>query len=148
MGRNATLFVAISQLSGFGSTAMALVAGIWILDLTGSSSVAGLTGLSVYAPLLAGPWLGALVDRLPRRPMLIWVNVGVAAVLLTLVAVRSTALMFGPNALAIPLGAAAVHFGSIAPQVFAAALCLVAAAWAIGAADSGLVRARQRIRVR
>jgi len=89
MRRNAVLFVAISLLSGFGSTAMALVAGIWILDLTGSSSVAGLTGLSVYAPVLLAPWLGALVDRLPRRPMLIWVNVLVAAGLLTLLAVRS-----------------------------------------------------------
>ena len=89
MRRNATLFVAISLLSGFGSTAMALVVGIWILDLTGSSSVAGLTGLSVYAPLLVGPWLGAVVDRLPRRPMLIGVNVVLAAVLLTLLAVRS-----------------------------------------------------------
>jgi Na+/melibiose symporter-like transporter len=89
MRRNAMLFVAISLLSGFGSTAMALVAGIWILDLTGSSSVAGLTGLSVYAPVLAAPWLGALVDRLPRRPMLIWVNVVLAAALLPLFAVRS-----------------------------------------------------------
>jgi predicted MFS family arabinose efflux permease len=41
--------------------------------------VAGLTGLSVYAPVLAAPWLGALVDRLPRRPMLIWVNVVLVA---------------------------------------------------------------------
>jgi MFS-type transporter involved in bile tolerance (Atg22 family) len=89
MRRNAVLFVAISLLSGFGSTAMALVAGIWILDLTGSSSVAGLTGLSVYAPVLLAPWLGALVDRLPRRPMLIGVNVVLAAGLLTLFAVHS-----------------------------------------------------------
>jgi Na+/melibiose symporter-like transporter len=89
MRRNAMLFVAISLLSGFGSTAMALVAGIWILDLTGSSGAAGLTGLSVYAPVLAAPWLGALVDRLPRRPLLIWVNVVLAAVLLPLFAVHS-----------------------------------------------------------
>jgi hypothetical protein len=66
MRRNAILFVAISLLSGFGSTAMSLVAGIWILDLTGSVSLAGLAGLCVYAPTLAAPWLGALVDRLPR----------------------------------------------------------------------------------
>jgi hypothetical protein len=43
--RNAVLFVAISLVSGFGSTAMSLVAGIWILDLTGSVSLAGLAGL-------------------------------------------------------------------------------------------------------
>jgi len=45
--RNAFLFVAISVVAGFGSTAMSLVAGVWILDLTGSSSLAGLAGGSV-----------------------------------------------------------------------------------------------------
>jgi Na+/melibiose symporter-like transporter len=87
--RNAVLFVAISVLSGFGSTAMSLVAGIWILDLSGSSSLAGLAGLCVYAPTLVAPWLGALVDRLPRRPLLIGINLLLSAVLLTLFAVRS-----------------------------------------------------------
>ncbi|PWU56083.1 MFS transporter [Micromonospora sp. S4605] len=88
MRRNAGLFVAISLLSGFGSTAMALVAGIWILDLTGSTSLAALAGLCVYAPVLAGPWLGALLDRAPRRPLVIGVNLALAAVLLSLLAVR------------------------------------------------------------
>jgi MFS family permease len=87
--RNAVLFVAISLVSGFGSTAMSLVAGIWILDLTGSVSLAGLAGLCVYAPSLAAPWLGGLVDRLPRRPVVIVVDLALAAVLLTLLAVRS-----------------------------------------------------------
>jgi MFS family permease len=87
--RNAVLFVAISVVAGFGSTAMSLAAGVWILDLTGSSSLAGLAGLCVFAPTLAGPWLGTLVDRLPRRPLLITVDLVLAAVLLTLFAVRS-----------------------------------------------------------
>lgn len=89
MRRNALLFVVISLLSGFGSSAMALVAGIWILDLTGSPSRAGLAGLCVYAPTLAGPWLGGLLDRLPRRPLLISTNLVLAAALLSLFAVRS-----------------------------------------------------------
>ena len=89
MRRNAPLFVAISLLSGFGSSAMALVTGIWILDLTGSPSRAGLAGLCVYAPTLAGPWLGGLLDRVPRRPLLIGTNLLLAAALLTLLAVRS-----------------------------------------------------------
>ena len=89
MRRNAFLFVAISVVAGFGSTAMSLVAGVWILDLTGSSSLAGLAGFCVFAPTLAGPWLGALVDRLPRRPLLITVDLVLAAVLLSLLAVRS-----------------------------------------------------------
>jgi hypothetical protein len=91
MRRNAALFVAISLLSGFGSTAMSLVAGIWILDLTGSSSLAGLAALCVYAPTLIAPWLGAAVDRLPRRPLVIGVDLLLSAVLLTLLTVHSRA---------------------------------------------------------
>src|SRR5690242_13749098 len=91
MRRNAALFVAISLLSGFGSTAMSLVAGIWILDLTGSSSLAGLAGLCVYAPTLIAPWLGTLVDRLPRRSLVIAVDLLLSAVLLTLLTVHSRA---------------------------------------------------------
>ncbi|MGC5020262.1 MFS transporter [Micromonospora sp. DT47] len=88
MRRNAGLFVAISLVSGFGSSAMSLVAGIWILDLTGSSSLAALAGLCVYTPVLAGPWLGGLLDRAPRRPLVIAVNLTLAVVLLSLLAVR------------------------------------------------------------
>jgi MFS family permease len=87
--RNAALFVAISLVTGFGSAAMSLVAGVWILDLTGSSSLAGLAGFCVYAPTLGGPWLGALVDRVPRRALVITVDLVLAAVLLSLLAVRS-----------------------------------------------------------
>ena len=89
MRRNATLFVLISLLSGFGGTAMALAAGIWILDLTGSAGLAGLASLGTYAPSLAAPWLGALVDRFPRRPLLITVNVAAGLALLALLTVRT-----------------------------------------------------------
>jgi MFS family permease len=88
MRRNAALLVAVSLLSGFGGSAMSLVTGVWLLDLTGSSSLAALAGLCVYAPTLAGPWLGGLLDRAPRRPMLVGVNLALAGVLLTLFAVR------------------------------------------------------------
>ena len=88
MRRNAGLFVAISLLSGLASSAMSLASGIWILDLTGSSSLAALAQLCVYAPVLAGPWLGGLLDRAPRRPLIITVNLALAAVLLSLLAVH------------------------------------------------------------
>ena len=84
---NVVLFVAVSLLAGLGGSIMALVAGIWILDLTGSVSLAGLAGLCVYAPTLAGPWLGAVVDRLPRRALVITVDLLLAAALLTLLTV-------------------------------------------------------------
>jgi MFS family permease len=88
MRRNATLFVLISLLSGFGGGAMTLAAGVWILELTGSVPLAALTGIFLYAPTLAAPWLGTLVDRLPRRPLVIGVDLALAALLLTLLAVR------------------------------------------------------------
>ncbi|MFI5933340.1 MFS transporter [Actinoplanes sp. NPDC051494] len=89
LARNAALFVAISLLAGFGSTAMSLVAGIWTLDLTGSPSRAALAGLFGYAPTLAGPWLGGLVDRLPRRPLLVGTNLLLAASVLLLLGVTA-----------------------------------------------------------
>ncbi|WFE48325.1 MFS transporter [Verrucosispora sp. WMMD1129] len=88
MRRNAILFVAVSLLSGLGGSAMALVTGIWILDLTGSPGLAALAGLCGYAPTLGGPWLGVLVDRLPRRPLVIAANLTLAATLPSLLAVR------------------------------------------------------------
>ncbi|MEU6077709.1 MFS transporter [Micromonospora sp. NPDC047074] len=88
MRRNAVLFTAISLLSGFGSSAMSLVAGIWILDLTGSTSLAALTGLCVYAPVLGGFWLGGPLDRASRRSLVMAVNLALSAVLLSLLAVR------------------------------------------------------------
>ncbi|MEU4236638.1 MFS transporter [Actinoplanes sp. NPDC026619] len=89
MRRNAVLFVLISLVSGFGSTAMSLSAGIWVFDLTGSPGIAALTGLGIYAPTLAAPWLGALVDRLPRRPLMIWTDLLLAAIILTLLTVSA-----------------------------------------------------------
>ena len=89
MRRNAVLFVLISLLSGFGGTAMTLVAGLWVLDLTGSVGLAALTGLCIYAPTFAAPWLGALVDRLPRRPLMIVTDLLLGLIMLTLPAVRS-----------------------------------------------------------
>src|SRR5256885_289767 len=47
--RNAVLFVAISLVAGFGGSAMALVAGVWTLDLTRSARLARLAGAGLYA---------------------------------------------------------------------------------------------------
>src|SRR5262245_52912927 len=68
---------------------MALVSGVWILDLTGSSGLAALAGLCVYAPTLAGPWLGGLLDVVPRKPFVIAINLALSAALLSLFAVRT-----------------------------------------------------------
>jgi MFS family permease len=66
---------------------MTLAAGVWILDLTGNPGLAALAALGIYAPSLAAPWLGALVDRFPRRVLLITVEIALGVALLSLLTV-------------------------------------------------------------
>ncbi|HWG97873.1 MAG TPA: MFS transporter, partial [Pilimelia sp.] len=89
MRRNAVLLVTVSSVAGVGGGAMAVVAGAWLLDLTGSARLAALGGLCTYAPVLAGPWLGVLLDRVSPRPMVVAVNLVLAGALLSLLAVRA-----------------------------------------------------------
>ncbi|MFD3728684.1 MFS transporter [Streptomyces sp. NPDC058671] len=67
--------------SGFGTTAMWLVSGIWVKSLTGSDSLAALTAFALWAPVLLGPLLGTLADRVRRRPLLVVLDGAMAALL-------------------------------------------------------------------
>lgn len=87
--RTAGLFLAAVVVSGFGSSAMSLAAGIWVKSLTGSDSLAALALFAVWLPVLFGPALGAVADRLPRKPLLVGANVVMALLLTTLTAVDS-----------------------------------------------------------
>lgn len=87
--RTAGLFLAAVVVSGFGSSAMSLAAGIWVKSLTGSDSLAALALFTVWMPVLFGPVLGAVADRLPRKPLLVWSNVVMALLLTTLTTVDS-----------------------------------------------------------
>ncbi|WP_411111189.1 MFS transporter [Streptomyces sp. c-19] len=75
--------------SGFGTTAMWLVSGIWVKSLTGSDSLAALTAFALWAPVLLGPLLGTLADRVRRRPLLVVLNAGMAGLLPLLLWVES-----------------------------------------------------------
>jgi hypothetical protein len=75
--------------SGFGDSAMLLVAGVWVKTLTGSSSLAAAATFCVWAPSLAGPVLGTVADRVRRRPLLILANAALAVLFPVLLAVRS-----------------------------------------------------------
>ncbi|MFI8964772.1 MFS transporter [Streptomyces sp. NPDC053493] len=76
-----SLYLTAVLVSGFGTTAMWLVSGIWVKSLTGSDSLAALTAFALWAPALLGPVLGALVDRVRRRPLLVAANLALAALL-------------------------------------------------------------------
>ncbi|MBV9795664.1 MAG: MFS transporter [Actinobacteria bacterium] len=89
--RNARLYLTGLAASLLGDSAMSLVAGIWVKSLTGSSAAAGLVSACMYLPSLFGPAAGLLADRVPRRRLLLVLNVGSAVFVLTLLAVRSAA---------------------------------------------------------
>ncbi|MFI6899300.1 MFS transporter [Streptomyces sp. NPDC050256] len=85
--RTAGLLLTSVVVSGFGSSAMSLAAGIWVKSLTGSDSLAALALFAVWLPVLFGPVLGAVADRLPRKPLLVGSNVVMALLLTALTAV-------------------------------------------------------------
>ncbi|MGV9238227.1 MFS transporter [Streptomyces nigra] len=87
--RDARLCLAAVLVSGFGTSALWLVAGVWVKDLTGSDGLAALCLLALWAPTAAGPVLGALADTVRRGPLLISLHLLPAALLPVLTAVGS-----------------------------------------------------------
>ncbi|MYQ47520.1 MFS transporter, partial [Streptomyces sp. SID4985] len=92
--RAAGLCLATTVVSGFGSSALWLASGVWVKDITGSDGLAALCVFALWAPTLAGPALGALADRLRRRPLMITTNLFLAALLLPLTTVDSPARLW------------------------------------------------------
>ena len=74
--------------SMLGDSIMLLVLSMWVKTLTGSNAMAGLTFFFMVIPAMFGPLLGVLVDRVRRKPLLIWGNIASAVGVLPLVLVR------------------------------------------------------------
>ncbi|MFJ8712918.1 MFS transporter [Streptomyces violaceus] len=106
--RNAGLCLSSVVVSGFGTSALWLVSGVWVKDLTGSDGLAALCMLAMWLPTLAGPLLGTLADRGRRKPLLIGVNVFLGACLLTLVSVDAPGDLWLLYAVLFVYGAAGV----------------------------------------
>ncbi|MFB8774077.1 MFS transporter [Streptomyces broussonetiae] len=94
--------------SGFGTSALWLASGVWVKDLTGSNALAALTLLAMWTPVLFGPLLGTLADRVRRKPLLIATNLLLAAVLPTLLTVDSAGDVWLVCAVLFVYGAAGV----------------------------------------
>ena len=106
--RNSGLYLAGVVVSGFGTSALWLVSGVWVKDLTGSDGLAALCMLAMWAPTLAGPLLGTIADRTRRKPLLLGVNLLLAALLPTLFAVDSADRVWLVFAVLFVYGAAGV----------------------------------------
>jgi MFS family permease len=74
--------------SMLGDSVMLLVLSMWVKTLTHSNALAGLTFFFMVLPALGAPLLGVWVDRLPRKPILVWGNLASAAAVLPLVLVH------------------------------------------------------------
>jgi MFS family permease len=85
--RNLRVLLAGQTMNMFGNTAMIIVLGIWVKDLTGSSGAAGLIFLLLAISSFLAPATGLLVDRFPRRWVLLINDVltGIAVAALVLV---------------------------------------------------------------
>ncbi len=69
--RNLRVLFAGQTMNMIGNTAMTIVLGIWVKDLTGSSGDAGLIFLLLAAAAFLAPVTGLIVDRFPRRSLLV-----------------------------------------------------------------------------
>ncbi|MEV5381516.1 MFS transporter [Streptomyces sp. NPDC052721] len=108
--RNAGLCLTGLVVSAFGTSSLWLASGVWVKELTGSDGLAALCLLAMWAPTLAGPALGTLADRFRRKPLLVTVNLGLAALLPALFAVDSPGRLWLLFAVLVVYGAAgAVH---------------------------------------
>ena len=77
--RDARIYLAGQILSVLGDSALWLAMGIWVKQRTGSNSAAGLVFFAFICGTCLAPLAGLLVDRVRRRPLLITVNLGAAA---------------------------------------------------------------------
>lgn len=85
--RNTRILFAGQTVNMVGNSAMLIVLAIWMKDLTGSNGAAGIIFLLLAVAAFFAPVTGLLVDRFPRRSVLI-VNdavTGIAVLLLLLV---------------------------------------------------------------
>jgi len=97
--------------SMFGDSVMLLVLSMWVKTITGSNAQAGLTFFFMAIPALLAPLLGVGIDRVRRKPLLVWGHVASGVLVLPLVLVRgegqvwiiwSVAAVYGVSFIVLP----------------------------------------------
>ena len=141
--RDFRLLLAGQTLSMFGDWTLLLVFGIWAKTLTGSNAIAGLTIFAMAAPGLLGPFAGVLVDRLPRRAVLIGLNLASAVVVASLLLVQGRDQLWLLFAVAVWYGFSGVMFNAALSGLLQAML----PGELLGQANGALVTIRQALRL-
>ncbi|GHE78609.1 MFS transporter [Streptomyces spiralis] len=72
--RDVRLWIGGTSVSLFGDAALWIALGVWVKDLTGSNGAAGLAFAAYVMPRLGAPFLGLVVDRFRRRPLIALLN--------------------------------------------------------------------------
>jgi MFS family permease len=98
--------------SSFAVSALYLALGIWAKNLTDSNALAACVFLALGVPSLLSPFGGHLVDRLPRRPVLIATNAAIGLVVLGLLAVHGRGQLWVIYAIAAAVGLATDVLGA------------------------------------
>lgn len=86
--RDFRLLLIAQTLTMFGDVALVLVLGIWVKDITGSNGAAGAVFLVYSLPAIVTPLAGPLIDRFPRRRIMIVNDFVTMAIALSLLFVR------------------------------------------------------------
>jgi MFS family permease len=76
--------------SMLGDSLMLIVLSMWVKSLTGSNGKAGMTFFWMVVPAIFAPVYGMFIDRVRRKPLLVWGNIASAAAMLPLLLVRDT----------------------------------------------------------
>jgi MFS family permease len=90
--------------SNFADSMLYLTLAIWVKDLTGSTSAAGLVFAALGLPALLAPLTGHLADRMPRRRLIAAANLVAATGVLVLLTVRTTGTLWLVYAVTVGYG--------------------------------------------
>lgn len=97
--------------SMFGDSVMLLVLSMWVKTVTGSNAQAGLTFFFMVIPALFAPLMGVWIDRVRRKPLLVWGHVASGVGVLPLALVRgadqvwiiwAVAFLYGVSFIVLP----------------------------------------------
>ncbi len=141
--RDFRLLLAAQTLAMFGDWTLLLVFGIWAKTLTGSNALAGLTVFAMVAPGLLAPFAGVVVDRLPRRAVMIGLNLVTAAVVSSLWLVHDADQLWILFAVAVWYGFSGVMFNAALSGLVQSMLPLDL----VGPANGLLATVRQGLRL-